>query len=360
MIDVTTHKHCLNEKLFFEKADPEFLDFVIKYLSEDTENWKDEWVYEGMYPDESQCVCGKENIATVYIVRNVQTNTILSPIGSVCINLFSKDVIKEAEDELKNNLLKIFLKPNKYNQSRIAMSSKFFKKENIESLFDAGVITEDEKDKCLKALNKRTATVRDFYTANVILMKKIIPALEKSLKKSIKNASAEVNDVYFDMETRRAFEKLFREYKQKQKQKLEDIQELMEDVFEEENFDVNSFDDDEVFENIKRTKTKIYNELKYLDSYHKNFYEARLLEKSSNRYLLLEDHLTKDLNSPCGYGYESLPTEVKVFKVEPEIEYIDDILCSDDFENDFEQLPEPDFSVLVCSEKDLIELLKSL
>ena len=352
------YKKCLNEKLFFEKADPEFLDFVIKYLSHDPSNWKEEWVYEGMYPDEAQCVCGKERITTVYIVRNVQNNTILSPIGSVCINLFSKDVIKEAEDELKNNLLKIFFKPNKYNQSRIAMSSKFFNKNNIERLFEAGVIDEDEKNKCLKALNKRTATVKDFYTANIILMKKIIPALERSLRKSIRAVSADVNDVYFDRETRESFEQLFREYKQKQK--INEIQNVMEDVFEKEDLDMTPMNDDEVFESINRTKTRIYNELKYLDSYHKNFYETRLVEKASKRYLLVEDHLTKDLNNPCGYGYDTLPTEVKVFSVQPEIEYIDDILDSEDFENDFEKLPEPDFSLLVCSEDDLISLLKSL
>ena len=138
-------KKKLLEQILKEASDQDFLMFVIKYLSDDPEHWQNEWVYDGRYKQRSQCVCGKEGIETVFVVRNEVTNKVLSPIGSVCIEHFSKNLLKQIKEDITQNFLNVLVRNSNNEEAILAMSKKFFKKEDITKICDAGVITEEEK-----------------------------------------------------------------------------------------------------------------------------------------------------------------------------------------------------------------------
>lgn len=332
----------MKKRIINEASNQDFLLFVIKYLSEDKENCQNEWVYDGRYKKRSKCVCGKEGIETVFVVRNEVTNKVLSPIGSVCIGHFSNNIIKEITEKLNPNLFDL-LSRNSVNEERLlAMSNKFFSKKDLDKIRKSGVINDSEKLICLKALNKRSATLEDFRKANDILIDKIIPALRKSINAAESSSTAQTDDVYFDDDVREYFETIY-SYSKENHLDSDDIEDFFGSLLD--------IDDDLLTENINTRKQKLYNEFKIINSVHQNFYEARIGEKQNKKYLVLENHLTKD---KYGYNtYSAIPSEVNVFELKPNINYVDEIVIDEDFENDFKNFPQPSFTCKVCSKSCL-------
>lgn len=356
--------------MFLEASNQDFLFFVIKYLSDDKENWQNEWVYDGQYRQRAKCVCGKEGIETVFVVRNEITNKILSPIGSVCIDHFSKNIMKKIKEDLNSYLLEVILRNSARENNLLAMSKKFFSKQDLEKIENAGVINNIEKNICLKALNKRSATLDDFRQANDILIDKIIPALKKSINASVADSSASYDDVYFDSNTRRLFERLYK-FSKSNHYDISDFEDLMTSLFDPISNSYNSLVDDYDFEesykqnneenNLNESlkiKRRIYNEIKILDSIHKNFYEARIACKHDKKYLILENHLYHNKYHQNDYSY--IPSEVNIFEIKQSINRIDEIVLDEDFENNFNDYPEPSYSCKPSSKKELKEFLNSL
>lgn len=346
-----TTKHCVceNKQLFLEASNQEFLMFVIKFLSQNPENWKDEWVYDGCYRKEDQCVCGKEGIRTVFVIRNIVTNVVLSPIGSVCIWKFNNNIIAELKaKEFNFNLLDALGRGNKYMEQNIAMTQAFISKKDIERFYKARVITSEEKKDCLRALNKRSATISDFDIGTDILFDKIIPAVKASLEEEVKTTTAEPDNVYFDLETRNYFQQLFDVYKSERRTASE-LEEMFRGVL---NISSNTN------ECLLKTKRRLYNEIRIIDSYHRNFYEARLIEKLNKKYLVIEDH--NCIDETGDNDYSETPSVVNIFKLIDDVETIDDVLDDIDFDNNFEDLNDPNISAEINSKDDLNRVYNSL
>lgn len=322
-------KKSLKESRLFESSDPDFLMFVIKYFSEDKDKWQNEWVYDGQYRKRAQCVCGKEGIETVYVVRNEITNTVLSPIGSVCIEKFSNNIMKQIQEDLASELLKILTDHTKKESKVLAMTKKFFSEKDVKNIKNAGVIDDEEEKICLKALNKRSASLNDFVQANDILIDKIVPALKKSINAAVSSSSAMSNDVCFDKPTREYFEKLYA----MSKAKHYNSSDLEKDFFDliNNNLGIGKDNKSESLKpySINDAKKLLYNEEKIIDSIHLNFYEAKIVCKADKKYLVLEDHLIK--NEFGENDYSSKPLNIKKFEIKPEINYVDEILTEDVF-----------------------------
>lgn len=345
-------KHCVCEskQLFFEASNQEFLMFVIRFLSQNPDNWKDEWVYDGCYRKEDQCVCGKEGIRTVFIIRNTVTNVVLSPIGSVCIGKFNSDIIAQLKaKEFNFNLLDAIGRGNKYMEQNIAMTQSFISKKDVDRFYRARVITSDEKKDCLKALNKRSATVADFDRGTDILFDKIIPAVRASLDEAVKVTTAEPDNVYFDLETRSHFQRLFNIYNSERRSASE-LEEMFMDVL---NISPRTN------ESLLKTKRRIYGEMRILDCYHHNFYEARLVEKLNKKYLVIEDHHGFDDETRVE-DYVDVPSVVNIFNLVDDIESLDELLDDMDFDNDFEELNDPNISAEINSKDELKKIYNSL
>ena len=75
--------------------------------------------------------------------------------------------------------------------------------------------------------------------------------------------------------------------------------------------------------------------------------------------MVLENHLMK-CDTLGGFDYSTLPTEINAFVVEPDIETVDELLDDEDFENDFRDLPEPNFSITILSDDDVKRFFDSL
>lgn len=337
-----------NIQMFLEASNQEFLFFVIKYLSEDKNNWQNEWVYDGQYRQRAKCVCGKEGLETVYVVRNEITNKLLSPIGSVCITHFSKNILKKIREDLNSSLLEVLLRGSSRENNLLAMSTKFFSKSDIGKIRKAGVIDESDEKICLKALNKRSATLDDFRKANDILIDKIIPKLKKSINASVADASASYDDVYFDRTTRAFFERLYR-FSKTNHFDISDFDDLMMGLSGSTANDIDDFDD-ELTESL-RLKRSIYNEMKVVDSIHKNFYEAKIVSKCEKKFLVLENHLF--INDKMQEDYSEMPSEINVFELKPSINYIDEIVEESDFDNNFSEYPAPEYSCKPLNDKDV-------
>ena len=336
-------KH-LNEQFLFEQSNQDFLIFVIKYLSDDKENWQNEWVYDGRYRKHAKCVCGKEGIETVYVVRNEVTNKILSPIGSVCIDHFSHNIMEQIKNDLNTALFELLSRGSNNEDKLVAMTTRFFSKNDLKKIKESGVITDEEMNICLKALNKRSATLDIFRQANDILIDKILPALRKSINAAVASSSAESEDVYFDSETRKYFERIYEFTKRAQGYLgADEIEDFFSRLAEKNNGNV--------YESLNNRKKSLYREFKVIDSVHKNFYEARIGVKCDKKYLVLENHLIIDDNGEQEYSV--MPLEVNVFEVKPEITHVDEILIDDDFENNFTELPEPTFICKTCDKETL-------
>ena len=192
------------ERLLLEaKSNQDFLFFVVKWFSDNENNWQNEWEFIGCYASPAQCICGKEGLATVFIIRNKINKTILSPIGSICIKNFGKAVATPSVIEnLKNGLISYLTRSSVFFKRNIAVTTEFFTKDNIKTFLDFGLITKDELDICLKALNKRYATVDEFQKGASIIINKVIQPLKESLYEEIEESKVSPNSIYFTSEQR--------------------------------------------------------------------------------------------------------------------------------------------------------------
>ncbi len=192
------------EKLLLEaKSNQDFLFFVVKWFSVDEDNWKNEWEFIGCYASPAQCICGKEGLATVFIIKNKLNKTVLSPIGSICIDKFGKAVAEPSVIEnLKNGLISYLTRSSVFFKRNIAVTTEFFTKDNIKTFLDFGLITEDELNICLKALNKRYATVDEFQKGASIIINKVIQPLKQSLIREIEGSKVSSNSIYFTQDQR--------------------------------------------------------------------------------------------------------------------------------------------------------------
>ena len=344
------HHQSYFEQLLFEASNQDFLFFVIRYLSQNPDNWHDEWVYEGCYRQRAQCVCGKEGLETVFIIRNTVTNVVLSPIGSVCIRKFNKNIATQISTKgLNFELLDVLSRGNKYTEQKLAMTQKFISKEDIDKFKNAGVINSDEKKACLKALNKRSATVADFDIGTDILLDKIVPAIRISLEEAVRTTTAEENCVYFDKRTRNYFHRLYQI--SNETASAADLEAMFRDALD----DISSMQN----ESLNKTKRRLYNETKVVDSIHRNFYEARLVKKKGRSFVVLENRrfYNEDLEVE---DYAQIPLEIEIFEIQDKASTLDDVLTEEDFENDFSNLKKPDVYTKIDTMDDVDNLYQDI
>lgn len=219
-------------RMFEAKSNPDFLLFVVKWFSVDENNWHDEWEYIGSYASPAQCICGKEDLATVFIIENKVNKTVLSPIGSVCIRKFQKSIkIPEILDNLKKGLVDYLSRSTVFFKRNIAVTSDFFTKENIKTFLEFGLITEEELDVCIRALDKRNATLDTFQKGVSIIINKVIDPLRKSLHKEIEESTAPANSIYFTETQREVMQFMYENYYVKKKFTTKDIQSSTEKLY---------------------------------------------------------------------------------------------------------------------------------
>lgn len=208
---IVSRKKILEAIRFFEaKANPDFLFFVVKWFSENEDNWKDEWEYIGCYASQAQCICGKEDLATVFIIQNKINKTILSPVGSVCILNFGKSIEKPAIlQNLKDGLVSYLSRSTIFFKRNIAATADFFTKENINTFLDFGLLNPEEVDICIHALDKRNATVDLFQKGASIIINKVIQPLKQSLNKEIEESTVPSNSIYFTQAQREVMQFIY-------------------------------------------------------------------------------------------------------------------------------------------------------
>lgn len=215
------------------KSDPDYLAFVIKWFSDDENNWLDEWEYIGCYRQPAQCICGKEGLATVFIIRNKINKMVLSPIGSVCIRKFiDKMKIPQAIlDNLRSGLLGYLNRNTIFFKRNIAITTEFFSKENMYIFFNHNLIDEEELELCLKALNKRYATVDEYQKGTSIIINKIIMPIKNSLNKEIEQSTVPSNSIYFTQEMRLLMDAIYNNVYKTNKFTVKETRALVAKVF---------------------------------------------------------------------------------------------------------------------------------
>jgi len=219
-------------RLFEAKSNQDFLFFVVKWFSENENNWQDEWEYVGCYASQAQCICGKEDLATVFIIQNKINKTILSPVGSVCIKNFGKSMGTPAIlQNLKKGLVDYLSRSTIFFKRNIAATADFFTKENINTFLEFGLLTPEEVDICVHALDKRNATVDLFQKGASIIINKVIQPLKKSLNEEVENSKAPANSIYFTQDQREVMQFIYDNFYKGKMMSAKDSRKAIEKLF---------------------------------------------------------------------------------------------------------------------------------
>lgn len=159
-------------------------------------NWEDavrEWNIEDWFDyqftgGDNVCVCGKEHLRYLYRIRNRNTNEILFPIGSSCINKFGRHELHE-QTNLIEDLFRLLEAVN--NGEYITLDSNFFSRKILahlqkENIFTAdnfnGFKSDSDYEFLLKMFNKMNApTSLQQKKINALIYYKIIPYLQRLL-----------------------------------------------------------------------------------------------------------------------------------------------------------------------------------
>ncbi|WP_297437265.1 hypothetical protein [uncultured Clostridium sp.] len=94
--------------------------------------------------NESECICGKENIKYLFEIKNNKNNKSLRPIGSSCIEKFNRNDLNDLT-KVNEKMFKLLhaVEKNTY----ITISSEFFSRKLLKFLLDEGAFTENKYNK---------------------------------------------------------------------------------------------------------------------------------------------------------------------------------------------------------------------
>lgn len=174
----------------------QLFDIVLKSSeSSNLTNAFAEWDLEDSEEDvdaESVCVCGKENIRYLHLIRNRINGNTLFPIGSSCIEKFERSDLNEMIS-LKESMFRLFHAVE--NNEFLSLSKNLFSRKLIKYLYEQGTFTStqfEEKDSyefLLKMFNKkskRTITEKQDKKIKAILLNNIKPYVKAKISKKIK------------------------------------------------------------------------------------------------------------------------------------------------------------------------------
>jgi hypothetical protein len=134
-------------------------------------------------------------------------------------------------DNLKKGLVDYLSRSTVFFKRNIAVTSDFFTKENIKTFLEFGLITEEEVNICIRALDKRNATVDLFQKGVSIIINKVIDPLRKSLHKEIEESTAPANSIYFTETQREVMQFMYENYYIKKEFTTKDIQKSTEKLY---------------------------------------------------------------------------------------------------------------------------------
>ena len=162
--------------------------------------WEDavlEWDIDDCEEDlscSSECVCGKENIKYLYLIRNRYNGRTLFPIGSSCINKFERRDLRE-ETTLMESQFKLLHAVE--NGRYLSLSSEFFSRKLLRWLHEDGAFDtkynqydgEEDYNFMLKMFNKRdkaSITINQDKKIKAILLNSVRPFLQDRLAEKIR------------------------------------------------------------------------------------------------------------------------------------------------------------------------------
>ncbi|MBR6609767.1 MAG: hypothetical protein IKK99_06075 [Oscillospiraceae bacterium] len=139
---------------------------------------------------ESSCICGKENLRYLFVIKNDITGKVLYPIGSSCIKKFNRKDLNE-QASINEQLFKLLhaVESGEY----ISLSTEFFSRKLLAYLYEDGAFTDNEynnydakEDYCfmLDMFNKRNKdqiTPRQHKKIRAIIVASIRPYLKEKL-----------------------------------------------------------------------------------------------------------------------------------------------------------------------------------
>lgn len=176
--------------------DSEYVEKLIKTVVKHSESdcWKDavkEWKIEDCEEDDSctgRCICGKENIKYLYMIRNSVNREKLYPIGSSCIKKFERSDMNE-EVSLREGTFKLLHAVE--NNMYLSLSPDLFYRKLLKWLYEQGAFNtlynnyngKEDYQFMLKMFNKR-----DKNSISPQQNKKIKAILLNSIKPFLLNA----------------------------------------------------------------------------------------------------------------------------------------------------------------------------
>ncbi|MGL4949264.1 MAG: hypothetical protein ACRC5M_02695 [Anaeroplasmataceae bacterium] len=134
------------------------------------------------------CVCGKEHLKYLFTIKNKENDNILYPIGSSCINKFSRDDLKE-QTSATVQLFKLLHAVN--NNSRLNLKSEFFSRKLLLHLYNIGAFKPTSFNRynpyndyqfMLDMFNKSKITEKQEKRTIAIILNSIKPFLQTLLK----------------------------------------------------------------------------------------------------------------------------------------------------------------------------------
>lgn len=177
-------------------------NLILKVINEsESREWKNavnEWRILDCEEDElqnSNCVCGKENIKYLFTIENELNGNKIYPIGSSCIKKFGREDLNEIIS-VKESMFKLLhaIENNKF----IELSSEFFTRKLIRKLYEDGAFKPNEynkfspeKDydfllKMFNKINKNEITEAQKRKINGLIVGAINPFLKDRLENKIK------------------------------------------------------------------------------------------------------------------------------------------------------------------------------
>ena len=141
--------------------------------------------------NDSECICGKENIRYLHKIQNTINGNILFPVGSSCIKKFDRADLNELIS-VKEKLFKLYHAVG--HKEFLELSSELFSRKLIKYLYDQGAFNSDNSNYpaydtyefFLKMFNKRSEiSEKQDKKVKPILLNNIKPFVQERLKNKI-------------------------------------------------------------------------------------------------------------------------------------------------------------------------------
>ena len=127
---------------------------------------------------ESSCICGKENLRYLFVIKNDITGKVLYPIGSSCIKKFNRKDLNE-QASISEQLFKLLhaVESGEY----ISLSTEFFSRKLLAYLYEDGAFTDNEYNN-YKSKYKKLQVFRLLFLQNICNKDQITPRQHKKIR----------------------------------------------------------------------------------------------------------------------------------------------------------------------------------